>query len=97
VVLFVTGEGAVAPDAADGEIVEANLLRRPVAPIRVHLDGVEIPAADILYAGSAPGLVSGLMQVNFRLPLVLPDKAALPVEITAGSARSPTATTIAVR
>jgi uncharacterized protein (TIGR03437 family) len=95
--LFVTGEGMVTPEAEDGEVINPSRLRRPIAPVRVQVAGVEIPAADILYAGSAPGLVSGLMQLNFRLPARLPAQSAVPVEVTIGSGRSPTTATIAVR
>ncbi len=97
VVLYVTGEGQVTPAGVDGEAVPATNLRKPVAPVRVRLNGVEIAAEDIVYAGSAPTLVSGLMQINFKLPPNTPANAATPVEVSVGAGQSPTGTTIAVR
>ncbi len=41
------------------------MLAQPVAPVSVLVDGQN---TEILYAGAAPGLVAGVLQVNFRLP-----------------------------
>ncbi|MBY0507630.1 MAG: hypothetical protein K2X03_27195 [Bryobacteraceae bacterium] len=97
VVLFLTGEGITTPGGVDGELVPATNLRRPVAPVQVRVNGAAIPAADVLYAGSAPTLVAGLMQINFRLPAGTPASAATSVEVVAGAAQSPLGVTIAVR
>ncbi len=97
VVLYVTGEGQTAPGGVDGEIVPSNNLKKPLAAVRVRVNGVDVPAADIVYAGSAPALVSGLMQINFKLPLATPANAATPIEVFVGAGQSPAGTTIAVR
>ena len=95
--LYLTGEGQTTPPGVDGEIVAANNLKSPQAPVRVRINGVDIPAADIVYAGSAPLLVSGLMQVNFKLPANAPPNDATGVEVYVGAGQSPIGTTIAVR
>ncbi len=95
--VFATGEGVVTPGAQDGEVISATALRRPVAPVLVRVNGVELPAGDVLYAGSAPGLVSGLMQVNFRLPASVTNQAQAPLELWVGSRRSVSGVTIAIR
>ncbi len=37
----------------------------PVMTVMVKIGGVD---AEVLYAGAAPGLISGLLQVNVRIP-----------------------------
>ena len=97
VVLYTTGEGQTSPGGIDGELVPSNNLKKPLATVRVLVNGTDIPAANIFYAGSAPGLVAGLMQINFRLPANTPANLATPVEVFVGSGQSPAGTTIAVR
>ncbi len=97
VVLYTTGEGQTSPGGIDGELVPSNNLKKPLAAVRVRVNGADVPAANIFYAGSAPGLVAGLMQINFRLPANTPANLATPVEVFVGSGQSPAGTTIAVR
>jgi uncharacterized protein (TIGR03437 family) len=49
-----------------------NDFQRPIGlPVSVLLgDG----SLEVVYAGDAPGLVAGVMQINFRLPAVLGPK-----------------------
>jgi uncharacterized protein (TIGR03437 family) len=62
-------------------------------PVRVTVGG---EPAEVLYAGGAPGLVAGVLQVNVRIPSgVAPGEA--PVVLRVGSARSQSFVTIAVR
>ena len=53
--------------------------------------------AQIMYAGSAPGLVSGVMQVNLAIPAEVPAGAAIPIVITVGSASTQARVTLAIR
>ncbi|MGH9672192.1 MAG: endonuclease/exonuclease/phosphatase family protein, partial [Bryobacteraceae bacterium] len=64
IVIFATGEGATMPRGQNGRLTSAPF-PRPVAAVQVIVDGFE---AEILYAGAAPGFVSGLLQVNARVP-----------------------------
>ena len=66
VVLFVTGLGQTQPEAADGEIAAgaAPALEPVIATV-----GPE--TAEVLYAGAAPGLLTGVGQVNLRVPAKL--------------------------
>ena len=41
----------------------------PVLPVSVSLISGQSLPAEVLYAGAAPGMVAGMMQVNFRIPL----------------------------
>jgi uncharacterized protein (TIGR03437 family) len=98
VVLYATGEGQVIPAGSDGRVITPTDLRRPVANVSVRIGG---QAAEVLYAGSAPGLVSGALQVNVRVPanLQVGGPSPVPVEIVIGSGSSATVqnATITVR
>lgn len=66
--LFVTGEGDVAPPLATGTTpfigTPVNLLPQPRSPLTVTVGGI---AADVLFAG-VPSGVAGVTQVNFVVP-----------------------------
>ena len=100
VVIYATGEGQTSPTGVTGRIIQpiAADLRKPIAPVSVTIGG---QAAEVLYAGSAPGLVSGAFQINVRVPGT-PGPATSPVTmenvvVTVGNASSPTGVTVAVR
>jgi uncharacterized protein (TIGR03437 family) len=93
VVLYATGEGQVTPVLPDGSLVPANSLTRPVQPVAVSIGGVP---ADVQYAGGAPGLVTGLMQINVRVPEGVAAGDA-PAVVSAGGHSSPANVTVSVR
>ena len=74
VAMFVSGVGQTMPAGVDGSIPQAAG-DTPVLPIRVQLN---FTFANITYAGSAPGLVSGASQVNFQIPQMPPYGAGPP-------------------
>jgi uncharacterized protein (TIGR03437 family) len=90
--LFATGEGITAPDGQDGRIINTDL-RRPRLPVRVFAGGVPL---EVLYAGSAPGLISGAFQINVLISNAVTPGTAVPVELQVGPTRSGSAATIAV-
>jgi uncharacterized protein (TIGR03437 family) len=51
-------------------------------------------SAEVAYAGSAPGLVSGVMQVNLVIPPNAPTGGAIPVIIAVGTALTQTGANI---
>jgi uncharacterized protein (TIGR03437 family) len=65
--LFATGAGVMQPATPDGQVV-ATAISKAVLPAYVGFPGA---SAEILYAGSAPGIVAGVLQVNVRVPDVL--------------------------
>jgi len=67
VAMFASGVGQTDPPGVDGEIPQAAG-GTPVLPVLVQLDSSLF--VDVTYAGNAPGLVSGLVQVNFRVPQI---------------------------
>jgi uncharacterized protein (TIGR03437 family) len=90
--VYLTGEGQTDPPGNDGRIILTDV-RRPLLPVTARIGGL---SAEVLYAGSAPMQVSGIMQVNVRIPDEAP-VGVVPLEIQVGSAVSQPAVTIAVR
>jgi uncharacterized protein (TIGR03437 family) len=66
----------------------------PYLPVGVTMGGV---AAEVWYAGAAPGLPEGMLQVNARVPLDAPAGPAIPVSVTVGMWSTQPGVTIAVR
>ena len=67
-ILYGEGYGDISDGPPDGTIV-STLLPKPLDPVRLLIDGKEYPT---LYAGGAGGLVSGVLQVNFKVPQLAP-------------------------
>jgi uncharacterized protein (TIGR03437 family) len=83
IALFGTGAGRISPALEDGEIpVDADSRIASETKVFVRDATQQWIEADVLYAGAAPGLVAGLVQVNFRLPesLIVP-QSVLPLSL----------------
>jgi uncharacterized protein (TIGR03437 family) len=93
--VYMTGEGQTAPPGVDGAIIPPVLssLKNPVLPVTATVNGL---AATVVYAGSAAGLISGVMQVNLIIPAGAPTGGAVPITVTVGTAPSQSGVTIAV-
>ena len=65
ITIYGTGQGIGAIPEVDGQILGSTLVL-PVQPVAVTID-LSMPAT-VLYAGSAPSLVAGVLQVNVALP-----------------------------
>jgi uncharacterized protein (TIGR03437 family) len=78
VTVFATGVGAFSPPLADGEIapLEPPFPSAPgIAEVQIEASFVallEPRAAPITYAGAAPGVVAGVAQINFIIPMDTP-------------------------
>jgi len=95
VVVYATGEGQTDPAGVDGKLTNSGAtLAKPLLPVAVRVNGL---LADVLYAGAAPGLVAGMMQVNFRVPDGVPSATTLPVVVNVGGVNSRLDVTIAVQ
>ena len=92
VVLYGTGEGRTVPASVDGKLSEAPY-PRPELPVNVSIAGQR---AEILYSGAAPGLVSGVFQLNVRVPVAIA-AGNQPVVVTIGERASQSGLTIAVK
>jgi uncharacterized protein (TIGR03437 family) len=93
VILYATGEGQTIPAGANGRIA-ANPLPKPQLPVTVQIGGVN---AQVNYAGAAPGLVAGVLQVNVVVPQQAPSSDAVPVVLRVGNAASQNGVTLAIR
>jgi uncharacterized protein (TIGR03437 family) len=92
-VLYCSGAGVMVPPSDDGEIT-GTTLARPVLPVSVLVDGQN---ATVLYAGSAPGEVAGVLQVNFRVPTQVRAGANVGVLLKVGRFTSQAGATLAIR
>jgi uncharacterized protein (TIGR03437 family) len=79
VALYGTGGGTLTTDALPGLAL----------PVTATVGGVP---ATVYYAGIAPGLVQGAMQVNVQVPMEVTPAFAVPLVITVGGAVSNTVT-----
>ena len=89
--LYATGEGQTSPGGVDGQPATPPF-PKPLLPVQVTIDG---KPAEVTYAGGAPGIVAGLMQINARIPTNA-QIGNVPVVITVASASSQAGVTIAV-
>jgi uncharacterized protein (TIGR03437 family) len=92
-VLYGTGSGLTMPASVDG-LLNSQPYPQPVLPLSVTIDSLP---AKILYAGAAPGLVAGVLQINVVVPANASPGRTNQVVLTIGEYTSPTAITIAVQ
>lgn len=96
--IFATGEGQLTPAGTTGQVITTVAeRRRPLGIVTAQIGG---QSAAVEYAGSAPTLVSGVLQVNVRIPANLPNitgTTGVSVRIFVGGQPSPAGVTIAVR
>jgi len=88
IVVFATGAGQTSPPGTDGLIL-TTVLPKPLLPVSVRIGGAN---AETLYVGGALGLVSGVLQVNCRVPEEIVAERSVPVLLTVGQATSPPVT-----
>jgi uncharacterized protein (TIGR03437 family) len=93
VVLFGTGFGAMDGHITDGALALSQHLPKLTEPVSVTIGG---RAAEVLYAGQAPSLVYGVIQLNVRIPSGLAS-GAQPVTVRVGSSPSQTNLTVSVK
>jgi len=97
VAIYMTGEGLTSPAQADGSVTAATLpppqvTPAPLLPVAVLIDG---QPASIAYAGEAPGLVAGVMQVNVVIPAGA-RTGDLPLVVSVGGTASQSGVTVSV-
>jgi uncharacterized protein (TIGR03437 family) len=96
VTLWATGAGQPSPSGIyppAGTSVTSVSLPRAAPPVRAQIGG---QPAEVLYAGTAPGLVDGVIQVNLRVPAASQTGAAVPVVLHVGNSTSQTGLTLAI-
>jgi len=95
VAVYMTGEGATNTTPPDGAIAPVNGtgLYKPLLPVTATVGGIP---ATVLYYGSAPGEVYGVMQVNLTIPAGV-SSGPQPVAITVGTTSTQAGVTVAVQ
>jgi uncharacterized protein (TIGR03437 family) len=93
VVLYATGGGITTPASTDGLITGAPY-PAPMLPVSVTIYGLP---ATVLYAGAAPGMVAGVLQINVVLPAGAGPYTYDEVVVTIGDYVSPSAVTVSVQ
>jgi uncharacterized protein (TIGR03437 family) len=91
--LFGTGEGLVSPDPLDGSLTLSAPYPAPTEKITVTISG---QPAEVTYAGAAPFLPAGVIQINAKIPDGIAPGAA-PVVVSAGAATTTRTVTVSVR
>ena len=90
--MYGTGFGQTDPPANGGSINESTNAR-PIQPVTAEIEGSE---ATVLYAGPAPGLISGVFQVNVRVPEELRSGVA-GVSLSIGGMKTQAGVTVHIR
>jgi uncharacterized protein (TIGR03437 family) len=96
--VFLTGEGLTNPPSVTGAITVANLPPPQVTPQPVQLIQVWIGGQQVnyTYAGEAPGMVAGVMQLNVQIPVDAPS-GALSIQVSIGGNLSQSGITVVVQ
>jgi uncharacterized protein (TIGR03437 family) len=91
--VFATGAGQTNPSSIDGQVAGA-FLPSPLLPVSVQIGGL---GAQVLYAGAAPGLIAGVLQVNCLIPADAPSGPAVSIMLNVGPASSQTGVAVAIK
>ncbi len=95
--IFMTGEGQTTPGGVDGALTPGRLpVPTPVGAVAVTIGGMPVSSSNITFAGEAPTLISGVMQVNVRIPANA-GTGAIPIVVSVGGINSQANTTVSLR
>jgi uncharacterized protein (TIGR03437 family) len=90
--IFATGAGATTPSGVDG-LLPTGPSYQPNANVTVTIGGI---VCNLNYEGAAPGLVSGLVQINAQVPAAVTPGPSVPVAVTLGGVAAQSGVTVAV-
>lgn len=92
--IFATGGGQTVPPGQTGKLAAAPVPQFATGRITVRINNIDAP---VVYAGAAPGLIQGLIQINARIPATAPVGNAVPIVLRINNVDSPAGVTIAIR
>jgi uncharacterized protein (TIGR03437 family) len=92
--IFATGGGQTSPPGQTGRLAGSPLPQFPAGRVTVRINNIDAP---VVYAGAAPGLIQGLIQINARIPANAPIGAAVPIVVRINNVDSPAGVTVAIR
>lgn len=93
IVIYATGAGQMIPSGVDGQL-NGSGPSHPLFRVSVQIGGI---AARVLYAGAAPGLISGILQVNAEIPSDVPSGPSVPILLAVGGNLSQAGVTVAIK
>ncbi|MGD0302150.1 MAG: hypothetical protein ABSE86_34145 [Bryobacteraceae bacterium] len=92
IAIYATGGGQTIPNGVDGMLATGpSQLTLPVVV------GIDNAGVQVLYAGNAPGLVEGVIQIDALIPDDAPIGPAVPISIKIGDSYSQANVTVAIR
>src|SRR5579871_248222 len=91
IMIYATGFGTLSPLPTDGQI--AHILAATTTPVTATLGGVP---AQVLYAGAAPNLINGAVQVNVVVPEGASPNPAAPITLSMGSYATQPGVTVSI-
>jgi uncharacterized protein (TIGR03437 family) len=92
IVIYATGGGAM-PGVAEGRLAQPPFVELSPRPT-VRIGGIP---AQVTYAGVAPGLIAGVLQINATVPSGVTSGEAVSIDLTVGGATSPAGVTVSIR
>lgn len=95
IIVYGTGEGQTDPAGVDGKPDDSPAPVPVAQPVSAVIGGVPIPV--VQYAGGAPGLVAGVLQVNIQIPQSVPTGNSVPILINVGGQNSQANVTLAIK
>jgi uncharacterized protein (TIGR03437 family) len=93
IAIYMTGGGQTSPLSATGTVTPSTTLYKIPGTVTATINGV---TATVNFAGAAPGLVTGVIQVNLTIPAGVTG-SALPLAITINGSTTLAGPTIAVQ
>ena len=75
IALYATGAGQTTPPTLDGQVPTAASTQN-IAGLAVAVGGQPAP---LVYAGVAPGMVAGVIQINVTVPASAPAGSTIPI------------------
>ena len=94
--VYITLEGLTTPAGVTGAIspADGSGLKNLVAAVSATVGGVP---ADVDYAGSAPGMVAGIAQVNVRIPANAQSGSSIRIVISMEASSTQSGVTLAIQ
>jgi uncharacterized protein (TIGR03437 family) len=92
--VYATGEGQTNPPGVDGKPDGSPAPVPAAQPVTAMVGGLP---ANVVYAGGAPGLVAGVLQVNVQIPQSAMTGGAVPITISVGGVVSQANVTLAIK
>jgi len=92
--IFVTGMGVTTPAGSDGHVAISKQRQQVSSAVTVTIGG---QTAEVVYQGTAPGLVNGVMEMDVRIPANIQAGSSVPVTLMVGDTPAQNTVTVAVK